>query len=95
MIIAFQVLSGSHKVGRIDHIKMSNGQYMADMKRVEALKERCPLVYCEMEPGKKRSTYDKTWRGIDTSKHHYKKGNSVHISSNKCSHDCVEGQIYK
>ena len=59
---------------------------MADMKRVEALKERCPLVYCEMEPGKKITTYAKTWNGIQ-SKHHFKtplqKSNSVHISSNK------------
>lgn len=46
-----QVLSGSHKVGRINHTKQPNGQWMADLDRVEALKERCPLVYCEMEPG--------------------------------------------
>ena len=51
----FQVMSGSHKVGRIDHFKMPNGQWMADMKRVEALKDRCPLVYCEMEPGKRNA----------------------------------------
>lgn len=45
-----QVLQGSHACGRIDHIK-SGDQAGADMERVNALLERLPLVYVEMEPG--------------------------------------------
>ena len=51
--IYIQVLSGSHKAGRIHHTKMPTGQYKADDERVEALKKRCPLLYLEMDPGKK------------------------------------------
>lgn len=46
-----QVLKGSHKCGRIQHNATGALQAGADLSRVEALKERCPLVYCEMEPG--------------------------------------------
>ncbi len=45
-----QVLGGSHRIGRIDHIKIG-GQTAADPTRVQAAVERHPLVYCEMDPG--------------------------------------------
>lgn len=45
-----QVIRGSHKMGRVNHI-LSGDQAGADMERVnEALKVR-ERVYCEMEPG--------------------------------------------
>jgi ectoine hydroxylase len=45
-----QVIRGSHKMGRIDHI-LTGDQAGADMERVNACLERMELVYCEMEPG--------------------------------------------
>jgi len=45
-----QVIRGSHKMGRIDHI-LTGDQAGADMERVNACLERLELVYCEMDPG--------------------------------------------
>ena len=45
-----QVIRGSHKMGRIDHI-LTGDQAGADMERVNACLERLELVHCEMEPG--------------------------------------------
>ena len=45
-----QVLRGSHKMGRIDHVTTGD-QTGADLKRVEAAMARMELVYCELEPG--------------------------------------------
>ncbi|MEX2592600.1 MAG: phytanoyl-CoA dioxygenase family protein [Anditalea sp.] len=45
-----QVIKGSHKMGRVNHI-LSGNQAGADMERVnEVLKVR-EKIYCEMEPG--------------------------------------------
>jgi len=45
-----QVLRGSHKLGRVNHI-LSGEQAGADLERVEEAVARLDLVYCEMEPG--------------------------------------------
>ena len=45
-----QVLKGSHKMGRVDHI-LSGDQAGADMERVGVAKQRYELVHCVMEPG--------------------------------------------
>lgn len=45
-----QVLSGSHKLGRVDHVKVGQ-QTGAEPERVAAACSRHPLVYCEMDPG--------------------------------------------
>jgi ectoine hydroxylase-related dioxygenase (phytanoyl-CoA dioxygenase family) len=45
-----QVLQGSHLMGRVDH-SLRGDQAGADMERVNAAKDKFPLVYCEMEPG--------------------------------------------
>lgn len=45
-----QVIRGSHKLGRVDHVQVG-GQVGADPVRVEAALARHELVYCEMEPG--------------------------------------------
>lgn len=45
-----QVIRGSHRMGRINHI-LTGDQAGADMERVNACLERLELVYCEMEPG--------------------------------------------
>ncbi len=45
-----QVLRGSHRMGRIDHIKRGD-QTGADMERVTAALERLELVHVEMNPG--------------------------------------------
>ena len=45
-----QVLKGSHRMGRIDHIKRGD-QTGADMERVTAALERLELVLVEMAPG--------------------------------------------
>lgn len=45
-----QVLSGSHRMGRIDQV-LTGDQAGADMERVREAEKRLPLVYVEMEPG--------------------------------------------
>jgi len=49
-----QVLAGSHKMGRFDHILISNGgvaQRGADLNRVNMAKEQLELVHVELQPG--------------------------------------------
>ncbi|XP_064649152.1 L-proline trans-4-hydroxylase-like isoform X2 [Lineus longissimus] len=45
-----QILKGSHKCGRIEHV-MIGGQTGADLERVNVLKEKLDLMYVEMDPG--------------------------------------------
>lgn len=45
-----QVLVGSHRVGRVDHIKVGD-QTGADPERVDLLMNQLPLVYVEMDAG--------------------------------------------
>lgn len=45
-----QVIRGSHKMGRIDHLQ-TGGQTGADLARVQAALDRMELVYCELDPG--------------------------------------------
>ena len=45
-----QVIKGSHKLGRINHI-LSGDQAGADIERVEEAKKRLDLVHVTMEPG--------------------------------------------
>jgi ectoine hydroxylase len=45
-----QVLSGSHQLGRIDHV-LTGDQAGADLERVHEIEKRLPLVYLEMDPG--------------------------------------------
>jgi ectoine hydroxylase-related dioxygenase (phytanoyl-CoA dioxygenase family) len=45
-----QVVEGSHLLGRIDHV-LTGEQAGADPERVQAVLQRLPLVYVEMEPG--------------------------------------------
>ena len=45
-----QVLSGSHLMGRVEHI-LTGDQAGADPERVREAEKRLPLVYAEMDPG--------------------------------------------
>lgn len=45
-----QVIRGSQKMGRIDHLKTGE-QTGADLERVNAALNRMELIYCELEPG--------------------------------------------
>jgi hypothetical protein len=45
-----QVIKGSHKMGRVNHI-LTGDQSGADMERVNEALKRMELVYVEMEPG--------------------------------------------
>jgi len=45
-----QVLSGSHQMGRIEHV-LTGDQAGADMERVREAEKRLDLVYVEMDPG--------------------------------------------
>jgi ectoine hydroxylase len=46
-----QIIKGSHKLGRIDHVAVSDKQNSADPKRLEWITERYETVYCELDPG--------------------------------------------
>ena len=45
-----QVIRGSHKLGRIDHVQTGD-QIGAQMERIKPILERMERVYCELEPG--------------------------------------------
>jgi ectoine hydroxylase len=45
-----QVIPGSHRLGRIDHV-LSGDQAGADKQRVDEILKRMDLVYVEMDPG--------------------------------------------
>ncbi|MFP4090857.1 MAG: phytanoyl-CoA dioxygenase family protein [Cyclobacteriaceae bacterium] len=45
-----QVIKGSHKMGRVNHV-LSGDQAGADMERVNEILKVRDKVYCEMEPG--------------------------------------------
>ncbi len=45
-----QVLKGSHKMGRVDHV-LTGDQAGADMERVNEAMKRFELVHCTLEPG--------------------------------------------
>ncbi|VDI73813.1 Hypothetical predicted protein [Mytilus galloprovincialis] len=45
-----EILSGSHKCGRIEHHPF-DGQYVGLKSRVDLIRERCPHHYMEMNPG--------------------------------------------
>ncbi|MBI4558244.1 MAG: phytanoyl-CoA dioxygenase family protein [Candidatus Hydrogenedentes bacterium] len=45
-----QVLKGSHKMGRVEHLRVGS-QTGADPERVEQAMKLLELVYCEMAPG--------------------------------------------
>lgn len=45
-----QVVTGSHKLGRIDHGPVGD-QTGANPERVQQVVQRLPIAYCELEPG--------------------------------------------
>lgn len=45
-----QVIKGSHRMGRVDHI-LTGDQAGANQERVEQALKRMDLIYCEMDPG--------------------------------------------
>ena len=46
-----QVVRGSHKLGRIDHVPVSEKQNAADPKRMEWILQRHEVIHCELDPG--------------------------------------------
>ncbi|CAG2205112.1 unnamed protein product [Mytilus edulis] len=45
-----KILSGSNNCGRIEH-HPHNGQIVAQKSRVDVIREKCPHIYAEMNPG--------------------------------------------
>jgi len=46
-----QIVKGSHRLGRIDHVPLTPGQNEADPARMEHILARHEVVHCELEPG--------------------------------------------
>ena len=46
-----QVVRGSHKLGRIDHVQVSEKQNSADPARMDHILARHDVVHCELDPG--------------------------------------------
>jgi len=46
-----QIVKGSHKLGRIDHVSVSDKQNAADPARMQQILKRHEIVYCELDPG--------------------------------------------
>ena len=45
-----QILQGSHRVGRVTHVRVGD-QAGADMERVRQVQKWCPLLHVEIDPG--------------------------------------------
>ncbi len=46
-----QVVKGSHRLGRIDHLQVSEKQNSADPARMEHIIGQSEIVHCELDPG--------------------------------------------
>ena len=46
-----QILKGSHRSGRLDHVGATDEQNEADPERMAGLLARCETVHCELDPG--------------------------------------------
>lgn len=46
-----QIVEGSHRLGRIDHVPLTPGQNEVDPRRMTHILARHPVAYCELEPG--------------------------------------------
>ena len=46
-----QIVRGSHKLGRVDHTPLTQGQNEVDPKRMEHILARYTAEYCELYPG--------------------------------------------
>jgi ectoine hydroxylase len=46
-----QIVQGSHHLGRIDHVPVTDKQNAADPKRMEEILKHYEVVHCELEPG--------------------------------------------
>lgn len=46
-----QVIRGSHRLGRIDHLQVTEKQSSADPARLEHILARHGVVHCELDPG--------------------------------------------
>lgn len=46
-----QLIRGSHRLGRLDHVPVSDKQNAADPARVAAILDRFEVVHCELDPG--------------------------------------------
>jgi hypothetical protein len=46
-----QVIRGSHRLGRIDHLQVTEKQNSADPTRLEHILARHEVVHCELDPG--------------------------------------------
>jgi ectoine hydroxylase len=46
-----QIVKGSHRLGRIDHVQVSEKQNAADPARMEEILKRLEVVHCELDPG--------------------------------------------
>ena len=46
-----QIVKGSHKLGRIDHVAISDKQNAADPARMEHILRDHEVVHCELDPG--------------------------------------------
>ena len=45
-----QVVKGSHRLGRLDHVQVA-GQATVEPERLEEVLKILDVVYCEMDPG--------------------------------------------
>jgi hypothetical protein len=46
-----QIIEGSHKLGRLDHVPLTPGQNEADPEHIKWALTRLPIAYIELEPG--------------------------------------------
>ena len=83
-----QVIEGSHRCGRIDHV-LTGDQAGADRERVDEVLKRMPLVYVEMEPGDALFFHSNLLHRSDQNKSDYPRWSMI------CCYNAARNDPYK
>jgi len=83
-----QVIRGSHKMGRVNHV-LTGDQAGADMERVNEALKRLDLVYCEMEPGDALFFHSNLLHRSDQNKSQYPRWSLI------CCYNAARNDPYK
>jgi len=83
-----QVLKGSHRMGRIEHV-LTGDQAGADLERVAEIEKRTELIYVEMQPGDALFFHSNLLHRSDQNKSEHPRWAMI------CCYNCKHNDPYK